>query len=155
LSAAGQKVNPLPFLQHPYEEFGARFSPESKDGTPRWIAYTSNETGREEVYVRDFPSGTRRWQISTNGGLLPLWRSDGRELFYLTPDRMLMSVTITPVADFRFSDPKALFQSDIQYADPNTLFTVNQYDVSHDGQRFLFNNRAPGATSDITVVIPR
>jgi Tol biopolymer transport system component len=155
LSAAGQKVNPLPFLQHPYEEFGARFSPESKDGTPRWIAYTSNETGREEVYVRDFPSGTRRWQISTNGGLLSLWRSDGRELFYLTPDGMLMSVTITPAADFRFSDPKALFQCDIQYADPNTLFTVNQYDVSHDGQRFLFNNRAPGATSDITAVIPR
>jgi Tol biopolymer transport system component len=154
-SAAGQQAKPLPFLQHPYEDFGARFSPVSKEGTPRWIAYASNETGREEVYVRDFPAGTRKWQISTHGGLLPEWRSDGRELFFLTSDGTLMAVTVKPTPDFNFSEPKALFQSDIRRTIPSLQFTMSQYAVAQDGQRFLFDRRIPETTSDITVLIPR
>jgi Tol biopolymer transport system component len=154
-SPTGQAAKALPFLQHPYEEFGARFSPSSNEGTPRWLAYTSNETGREEVYVRDFPAGTRKWQISTHGGLLPQWRSDGRELFFLTPAGTLMAVTVKPTPAFEFSEPKELFQSDIRHTVPSLQFTFNQYAVSQDGQRFLFDHRIPETTSeDITVLIP-
>ena len=86
LNASGQAEQPRPFLQHSYEEFSAYFSLAAGGGAPRWIAHTSKETGREEVYVRDFPGGTHKSQVSNHGGLLPHWRRDGRELFFLTPE---------------------------------------------------------------------
>jgi eukaryotic-like serine/threonine-protein kinase len=155
LSATGQQSKPLPFLQHPYEEFAARFSPAGKGETPRWIAYTSGETGRLEVYVRDFPAGTRKWQISTDGGLLPQWRGDGRELFFLTSDGLLMAVDVRPALDFTFSEPKALFQTDIRPNVPGLDYVNNQYSVTPDGQRFLFNRRIPDTASDVIVLLPR
>src|SRR5712692_3112352 len=96
LSASGQQEKPRPFLQHSYEEMSACFSPSAAGEAPRWIAYASNETGHREVYVRDFPAGSHKWQVSNQGGLLPRWRHDGRELFYLTPDGTLMAVTVNP-----------------------------------------------------------
>src|SRR5438105_14911572 len=69
---------PEPFLATPSDELAAMFSP---DG--RWIAYRSNESGRNEVYVRPFPGGRGgKWQISTGGGLYGIWSNNGRELFY-------------------------------------------------------------------------
>jgi len=141
-------------LQHDYTDADGHFSPGDTKTSPRWIAYTSDETGRFEVYVRDFPSGDRKWQISDQGGLLPLWRGDGRELFYLTPNGMLMAVALKEGNSFQFDPPKALFSTGLHF----TAFQryMNQYAVSHDGQRFLFNRRVQETTSGaITAIIPR
>ena len=79
----------------------------SPDG--RWIAFNSNESGRWEVYVASFPDFTRKRQISTDGGVQPLWRRNGQELFYLDPRGHLMMVPSGPNADFGV--PRALFQT--------------------------------------------
>ena len=73
-----------------FVEMSGDFSP---DG--RWVAYSSDETGRDEVYIRPFPKADGQWRVSTDGGTNPRWRPDGRELFYIAPDRKLMSVSIT------------------------------------------------------------
>ena len=86
------------FLRTPFGGGWPAFSP---DG--RWIAYTSNESGRNEVYVRPFgggaSSGSRKWQISTGGGRYPIWSRDGRELFYETPESQIMVAAYTTQAD--------------------------------------------------------
>src|SRR5262249_55283249 len=84
----GDRV-PFPYLQSPFREGDARFSP---DG--RWVAYTSDETGTYEVYVQSFPIGAGKWQISRGGGGLPKWRADGKELLYVN-NGTLMSVEVT------------------------------------------------------------
>jgi Tol biopolymer transport system component len=89
LSASEHQPTARPFLQHSHGEFSAHFSPANEGEPPHWLAYMSNETGRYEVYVRDFPTGNYKWQISNQGGLHPQWRSDGRELFYVTLDGTL------------------------------------------------------------------
>ena len=104
----------------------SRFSP---DG--RWIAYDSNESGRFEVYVRPFPSGTGTWQVSTAGGSFPNWRRDGKELFFLGPDFKLMAVTVSTDAKFHAGTPVPLFAV---HPGGSTV-----YDVSSDG-RFLVNS---------------
>ena len=82
---------PVPFAQSPFTESFGQISP---DG--RWMAYESTETGRGEVYVRSFPSGPAKWQISTSGGNWPRWRHDGKELFYMSLDarRTLLAVDV-------------------------------------------------------------
>jgi Tol biopolymer transport system component len=103
---------PVPFLQTPFDESQGQFSPDS-----RWIAYTSDESGQDDVYVRPFPSGAGKWKISTTGGQFPRWRHDGRELFYLSPDRKLMVAAVKagsglqPV--FEVATPQALFETRI------------------------------------------
>ncbi len=73
---------PFPFLETDFDERQGRFSPDGK-----WIAYTSNASGEWQVYVQSFPASGGKWQVSTNGGAQPQWRRDGKELFYLSPDR--------------------------------------------------------------------
>ena len=115
-SAARRKErNARPFLQHSYQEFTAQFSPADAGESPRWLAYTSNETGRYEVYVRDFPDGRHKWQVSNQGGLQPHWRRDGRELFYLTLDGTLMSVSVNPGPDFEFGASQPLFRTGLRF----------------------------------------
>ena len=80
---------PVPFLQTAANEDLPQFSP---DG--RWLAYVSDESGQEQVYVRAFPSGNALIQISTAGGSYPRWRRDGRELFYISADQKLMAVPV-------------------------------------------------------------
>ncbi len=81
-------------------ETSGAFSPAiSKEG-PRWIAYTSDESGRSEIYVKNFPAHDRKWQISTHGGWMPHWRHDGKELFYLALDGTLMAVEVSEGPDF-------------------------------------------------------
>jgi Tol biopolymer transport system component len=154
LSASDQPEEPRPFLQHSYEEGNAYFSPADGGETPRWIAYTSNETGRKEVYVRDFPTGSHKWQVSNQGGLLSQWRCDGRELFYLSPDEMLMAVAVDLGGTFECGTPQALFGTGLRLA-PMYKTWMNQYAVARDGQRFLLNRHVPETTpSAITAVIP-
>jgi Tol biopolymer transport system component len=123
----------VPFLQTPFVEASGQFSPDGK-----WVAYVSNESGRNEVYVRAFPGGGGVWPISINGGAGPRWRADGRELFYVAPDETIMSVTIASASRFEAAPPKPLFKADLR--------NTEAYAVSRDGQRFLLNPDADEAT---------
>ena len=75
---------PVPYLQTPFNEGDAQFSP---DG--RWMAYASNESGQPQVYVQAIPASGAKWQISPAGGVQPRWRRDGKEMFYISPDQKL------------------------------------------------------------------
>jgi hypothetical protein len=154
LSASEHQHTARPFLQHSHGEFSAHFSPANEGEPPHWLAYMSNETGRYEVYVRDFPTGNYKWQISNQGGLHPQWRSDGRELFYVTLDGTLMAVAVTPGPTFEFGAPQRLFETGLLFL-PQYKIWMDQYAVSRDGDRFLLNRRVPEADAGaITAVIP-
>jgi Tol biopolymer transport system component len=125
-----------PFRVTPFNERDAQVSP-GPEGGSNWIAYVSDESGRDEVYVQPFPSGANRIVVSTEGGFSPAWSSDGNELFYLTGDAVA-SVAIRP--DGSFGAPRRLFGW------TNFLhhfFRV--YDISPDGKRFLMIRRDPGS----------
>jgi eukaryotic-like serine/threonine-protein kinase len=137
---------PFPFLQTEYNELHPEFSP---DG--HWIAYTSDESGRQEIYVRKFEAGSAgadARRISIEGGSHPKWRRDGRELFYLSADRKLMSVEIGASPVLKAGQPRQLFQTRVQMAD----FLVS-YAVAANGQRFLVNTPAEEAESGPITVI--
>lgn len=153
LPPSGQPAEPRPFLQHSYSEGSVSFSPVAGRDGPRWIAYASDETGRLEVYVRDFLVGSHKWQVSNRGGTAPHWRRDGRELFYLTQDGTLMAVAVKQGETFDFGTPQALFETGVRLT-PQSLWAP-EYAVAADGQRFLLNRRLPvNAPDPITVVIP-
>jgi eukaryotic-like serine/threonine-protein kinase len=102
----------------------------SSDG--KWLAYASKESGRFEVYVRAFPAGAQRWQVSSDGGNFPHWRRDGKELFYVGRSSKLTAVSVkTGASTLEFEAPHAMFPLPILYA------SLYAYDVSADGQRFL------------------
>lgn len=145
---------PFVFMQTPFAEYDAQFSPEG-----RWIAYTSNESDKEEVYVAPFPElsaeNTKnrefgrggKWQVSADGGALPRWRRDGKELFYLAPDKKLMAAEVNSEG------------SHFEVGAVHALFRVNPkpvgyaYDVSPDGQQFVINTAGEKDTSPITLVV--
>jgi eukaryotic-like serine/threonine-protein kinase len=126
LSLPDRKVTP--FLHSEFDENQGDFSP---DG--HWVAYASNESGRYEVYVQPFPGPGGKWQVSTNGGAFPVWRRDGKELFYVAPDRKLMAVAVRTGAVFEPETARPLFEVRLRN-DPS-----RHYDASADGQRFLLN----------------
>jgi dipeptidyl aminopeptidase/acylaminoacyl peptidase len=140
-SAEGGK--PVPFLQGDFNESQGQFSP---DG--RWIAYVSDESGGQQVYVQSFPTPTGQRQISTEGGTQPRWRRDGKELFYLAPDRKLMAVTVKTGATFEADAPRAMFQTELNVAEMR-----QSYAVSADGNRFLLNTSLGTESPPITVVL--
>jgi Tol biopolymer transport system component len=121
---------PIPFLQTEFYEAQGVLSP---DG--RWMAYVSNESGRNEVYVQPFPGTGIKWQVSTGGGVQSKWRRDGKELFYIAGDDKLMAIEVSAGADFKFSLPKALFQTRVD----NGTTSRFEYAVTTDGQHFLLN----------------
>jgi hypothetical protein len=113
----------------------------------RWIAYDSTESGRREIWIQPLPPNGSRWHVSTGGGFSPRWRGDGRELFYLAPDGMLIAVPVTPGPTPIIGAPTRLFQTMRREGGAGVA-------VSHDGQRFLVN--APPTTGDsepITVIV--
>jgi eukaryotic-like serine/threonine-protein kinase len=138
---------PIRFTQKRFAESDGRFSP---DG--RWIAFTSNESGRAEVYVapspaavtgiKPGPEGPR--QISTAGGAGARWRRDGRELYYLAPDLNLMRVEVKEGERFEASIPTVLFKTCEQVF--WTGYWQSTYDSAADGQRFLFNCEVEGVS---------
>ncbi|MGO9012816.1 MAG: protein kinase domain-containing protein [Bryobacteraceae bacterium] len=104
----------------------------------RWLAYQSDASGRDEIYVQAFDGisveNKHRWQVSAGGGRLPRWRADGRELFYLAaPDSLMSAATSTTSGDFTFEPPHKLFEMRAIPQRPDL------YDVSPDGQRLLVN----------------
>jgi Tol biopolymer transport system component len=140
---------PILFLQTPFEEYHARFSPNG-----RWIAYISNESGTYQVYVQSFPEPSGKWMASTNGGIQPRWRRDGKELFYLALDGKLMAVPVGGTTAPEFGAPAALFEARTRRG-TTVIFTARQeYDVTADGQRFLLNvDLSDEAASPISVVL--
>jgi Tol biopolymer transport system component/predicted Ser/Thr protein kinase len=140
----------LPLLTAPYTEDQSQASPNG-----RWLAYRSNESRRNEVYVQSFPgllsgSPAGKWQISTAGGLEPQWRRDGKELFYLSLDNKLMAVEVRAEgAVFEAGVPKALFEMRLDPAPRK-----NRYLPAANGQRFLVVQLVEQATSaPINVVV--
>jgi Tol biopolymer transport system component len=128
-----------------FNESGARLSP---DG--RWLAYQSDESGAGEVYLRSFPETSLRRQVSTNGGSQPRWRGDGRELFYVSDDRKIMSVDVRTGPEIETGSPRPLFQTRIL----PVVEARNHSAVSADGKRFLVNSRRPeDAALPINVVV--
>jgi Tol biopolymer transport system component len=128
------------------DEQGARWS-----GDGKWIAYVSNETGESEVFVQPFPSSGGRWQISVGGGAEPAWRRDGRELYYIDREGMLVAVAVDGTAA-SFSPPKAtpLFRVGANRGDG----FQNRYDVAADGNRFLVlvDDPAPSTRPPVAIV---
>jgi Tol biopolymer transport system component len=142
----GGEAKAAPYLNTKFNEDQARFSP---DG--RWVAYICDESGTYEVYVQPFPRTGAKWQVSTRGGVQPHWRRDGRELFYLAPDRKIMSVEVkTAGGVFEALAPKPLFE--IRVSGPMGSGVRNYYMPTADGQRFLVNVPVDTGTASPFVV---
>jgi Tol biopolymer transport system component len=130
------------WFKAPFNQGNPRISPDGK-----WLAYTSDETGRLEIYLQRFPQPADKQLVSQSGGYLPRWRADGKELFYIAQDLKVMSVAIDPSTGLPAAPPRALFQAPVLtgiYA----IGTLEPFDVSPDGQRFLLIplNRAPNTS---------
>ena len=131
-----QEGTTSPLRVTPFNERDAEVSP-GPEGGPRWVTYTSTESGRSEIYVQSYPSGANRMPVSTGGGILPRWSRDGSELFYVTGDAI---VAVAIRADGPFGAPRRLF-------DRTNFFTrrFRSYDTSPDGKRFLMIQRDSGS----------
>jgi serine/threonine-protein kinase len=120
-----------PLLHTPFEARNPRISPDR-----RWLAYEANDSGRMEIHVRPFPSANSgHWQVSTDGGVKPVWSRDSRELFYISPSGELMRVGVTAAATWSNGSPVKVLDAKYQTSAANTLAVP--YDVSLDGTRFL------------------
>ncbi len=130
----------------PFEETYPDFSPVGP-----WLAYTSNESGRDEVYVRPFPGPGMKHLVSNEGGDQPLWARDGKQLFYRRQDQMWV-VDVQTNGSFATSKPRLLFEKP-GYRPGSPIRT---YDLSHDGQRFLMvklDQRKPTPVTEMTLVL--
>jgi serine/threonine-protein kinase len=123
-------------LQTRAYEGGVRLSP---DG--RWMSYVSDETGRNEVYLTPFPGPGARLQVSTEGGTQAVWNPGGNEIFYRIDEKM-MSVQLTEGSALKLTSPKMLFEARYAYG---AGITIPNFDVSHDGQRFIMVKPESGA----------
>jgi eukaryotic-like serine/threonine-protein kinase len=144
LSLAGDR-KAVPVTQSAFQAISAKFSP---DG--HWLAYSSNESGRQEVYVMPFGSGTGKWQISSSGGTQPVWRRDGKELFYWSTDNNLMSVPITlkpGLVEVGAAHPLFRFNNPV-----GVIGVVSPYDVTTDGQRFVLITTPQQTPRPVTLV---
>jgi Tol biopolymer transport system component len=128
---------PVALLQTRFNEALGRCSPNS-----RWLAYTSDESGRPEVYVTSFPKPGDRWPISTGGGTEPQWRRDGTELFYLAPDGTVMAVRVGAGTVFEAGAAAALFKTG-----------GSSYAPTDDGRRFITNEPIGAGSNPITLVL--
>jgi Tol biopolymer transport system component len=136
----------MEFLKTPSTIRSSQFSPDGK-----WVAYSSNETGKWEVFVTSFPEGHGKWQISNAGGNQPRWRADGKELYYMTPDTKVVAVPVKTGPSFEAGAGTVLFQAYLREA---AFATSEQYfyDVSRDGQKFLINTQMRSAMAPLSVV---
>ncbi|MCL4850219.1 MAG: PD40 domain-containing protein [Bryobacteraceae bacterium] len=120
---------PAPFLQTPGPETQGRFSPDGQ-----FVAYVSDESGRSEIYVTPFPKGGGRYRVSLSGGVMPRWRRDGKELFYIASDGSLMVAPVETRPQFSTGRPKALF---VVSGLGSEAGVGQRFDVSADGNRLL------------------
>ena len=125
-SEDGNGWEPRLFLQTAFAEVGAQLSP---DG--RYVAYVSDESGQPEIYVRPFPKGEGKTTVSTNGGTQPRWSGDGKELFY-AEGSTLVAVSVSTAPELSVGSATRLFEQ------PTLVGGRYRYDVSEDGQQFVF-----------------
>jgi len=135
-----------PFLQSNFNQMQAQFSP---DG--HWVAYTSLESGRDEVYVQSYPGPGGKWIISTEGGNYPLWARSGREIFFRQEDRM-MSAPVETWPTFKAGAPRMLFRGGGYLS---SYLELGNYDVAPDGQHFLMikEKEASGDSKELSIVL--
>ncbi len=140
-------LKPAEFLKATSTLRTGRFSPDGK-----WVAYSSSESGKWEIYVTSFPEAHGKWQVSNAGGTQPRWRGDGKELFYLSPDDKLMAVPVKTGANFDAATPTMLFQA---YPRETVAATSEQffYDVGQDGQKFLINTQLKSTKTPMSVIM--
>ncbi|MGH9444049.1 MAG: protein kinase domain-containing protein [Thermoanaerobaculia bacterium] len=139
-SFADQKATP--FLQTDFNEGEPTLSPDD-----RWVAYVSNESGKNEIYVRSFPDTGGKWQVSTTGGEDPQWSRDGKEIFYIASNTRFMTVPVKTGATFEAGTPQFLFEARIRQD------SERQYDVAKDGRRILVDlDATEAAETPITLV---
>jgi len=142
--ATGAGAQAAPFLRTEFDENFESFSPDGK-----WVVYQSDESGKNEVYVRPFhPDGSGgggKWQISTDGGIEPRWPRRGKEILYIRPDNMLMAVEVKTGVGLEVGVPRALF--------PIRPAGVHRYDVTADGQRFLVSMPTEESASAPAIVV--
>jgi Tol biopolymer transport system component len=120
---------PFPLVQSPFFDGTPAISPDGK-----WLAYSSDESHRREIYVTPFPGGGSKWEVSTAGGLSPKWRGDSRELYFLSYDGSLNAVDVSEAAgSLVLGTPHSLFSGTLEAGN------FGPYDVSLDGKRFLLN----------------
>ncbi|MEO8725935.1 MAG: hypothetical protein ABI383_07390, partial [Acidobacteriaceae bacterium] len=128
----------------PYPSYWPSISP---DG--RWIAYSSSEGGPYEIYVRSFPNGPGKWQVSTGGGGSSAWRADGKELFFTTPSRQMMGVAVSSEnGSLKLGTPALLFSGFPFLSDQLGAFAV-----APDGKRFLLNSVTTGGGGKPLILI--
>ena len=143
---------PFAFLQADSNIGDARFSP---DG--RWMAYAADESGRVNVYVTSFPDRKGKWQVSSEGGSMPRWRRDAKELFYLSSAGQIMAAEVSGSGpEFRVGTVHPLFHALLKtgpsHYDLTATSTQIGYDVSPDGQSFVVNSPASDTVPPITLV---
>jgi len=131
-------MKPYPFLETEFDEASAIFSP---DG--RWVAYVSDEAGTGDVYVRRFQGSGGSWRISTDGGAVPRWRHDGKELFYISGGKLMAVDVEASESSFDVGPPRRLFEKT----------GISNYDVSKGGQQFLVAVPVESSPEPITVVL--
>jgi len=129
------KPEPSLLLNGPFGELDAAISPDGQ-----WVAYTSDESGRSEIYIRSFEPGGGRWQVSDAGGGYPRWSGTGRELFYRTDEGIMVASIESAGGSLRTGRPRQLFTGPFRGGTGGTTVggsTFADYEVSRDGQRFV------------------
>jgi len=147
---------PVPFLCTEFNEFDGRFSPDMQ-----WVAYTSDETGSNEIYVRRFHQNSagsssgegEKWMVSKGRGMAPRWRMDGRELFYRASDGQIMTVQINPGPVFRAETAKPLFRTPVSAPKVSGTYTYFYWDATAKGDRFLIPTPLPESSSSPFTVL--
>jgi hypothetical protein len=119
-------------LGGPGSQTNGQFSPDGK-----WLAYASDESGEWEIYVKNYPGASGKWQISRGGGSEPRWSGDGKAMFYIGPGQMLTRVDVSAGDTFSATVPRPLFP--IHTRAPISSTDVFNYDVAGHGKRFLVN----------------
>jgi dipeptidyl aminopeptidase/acylaminoacyl peptidase len=127
---------PYAYIDSSALEYDARFSP---DG--RWIAFVSEQTGNREVFVTSFPQKGDLIRISTGGGTEPVWRRDGKRLYYLAPDYTITEVDVTTAGPFQHSVPKTRFR----FWPGIVPAHISKFDVAPDGNRLLVRMVSEGS----------
>jgi Tol biopolymer transport system component len=127
-----------PFAATPFNETQAQISP---DG--RWVAYQSNEGGEDQIFVRPFPAGDGKWQISIDGGTRPKWSANGRELFFRSADRVMAAPVTSDAATFAAATPVLLFEG----------MYIASYDVARDGRFLMIKGGSASTQTELQLVL--
>lgn len=140
--------HPLVLAQTKGNEDQGQFSP---DG--HWVAYTSNESGLSEIYVIAFPpaANSGKWMVSRGGGVMPRWRRDGKELFYISEDWKMMEVKVSNSPVFQSGTPRPLF--DTQMVDTGIRTGPMSWDIAPDANRFLIISESAADASSLNMIL--